>query len=180
MDEALSVDCEAKLDHFVQLRLLLFQLADVQTKRTKLFINHRDNCRVLVGCWIKVLEQLGLGFVADQVPQQLLHLIPLVFLVGIGELLVPLLDCCIVLGKLVASLQDRVDILKQVALFIDDFALLQVVLLDADSVPALLDLLRRQVLVFWVDLPGLELLQELLLTYEVVEQGQLLVDFVYF
>ena len=32
VDEALGIDCEAKLDHFVQLRLLLLQFVDVETK----------------------------------------------------------------------------------------------------------------------------------------------------
>ena len=45
---------------------------------------------------------------------------------------------------------------------------------------ALLDLLRGEMREFRVDLPSFELLEELLLAYEVVEQSQLLVDFVYF
>ena len=32
VDEALGIDCEAELDHFVQLRLLLLQFVDVETK----------------------------------------------------------------------------------------------------------------------------------------------------
>ena len=127
-----------------------------------------------------MLEQLGLRFVSNQVPQQLLHLIPLVLFIRVGELLVSLLDGGIVLGQLVASLQDGVDVLEQVALFVDDFALLKVVLLHTDSVSALLDLLRGEMREFRVDLPGCKLLEELLLAYEIVEQGQLLVDFVYF
>ena len=95
-------------------------------------------------------------------------------------MLVPLLDSGIVLSQLVASLQDGVDVLEQVALFVNNFALLEVVLLDTDSVSALLDLLRGEMREFRVDLPSFELLEELLLAYEVVEQSQLLVDFVYF
>ena len=127
-----------------------------------------------------MLEQLGLRFVSNQVPEQLLHLIPLVLFIRVGELLVPLLDSGVVLSQLVASLQDGVDVLEQVALFVNDLALLEVVLLDTDSVPALLDLLRGEMREVWVDLPSFELLEELLLADEVVEQGQLLVDFVYF
>ena len=127
-----------------------------------------------------MLEQLGLRFVANQVPEQLLHLIPLVLFIRVGELLVSLLDSGIVLSQLVASLQDGVDVLEQVALFVDNFALLKVVLLDTDSVSALLDLLRGEMREVRVDLPSFELLEELLLAYEIVEQGQLLVDFVYF
>ena len=127
-----------------------------------------------------MLEQLGLRFVTNQVPKQLLHLIPLVLFIRVGELLVSLLDSGIVLSQLVASLQDGVDVLEQVALFVDDLALLEVVLLDTDSVSALLDLLRGEMREVRVDLPSFELLEELLLADEVVEQGQLLVDFVYF
>ena len=127
-----------------------------------------------------MLEQLGLRFVSNQVPEQLLHLIPLVLFIRVGELLVPLLDSGVVLSQLVASLQDGVDVLEQVALFVNDLALLEVVLLDTDSVPALLDLLRGEMREVRVDLPSFELLEELLLADEVVEQGQLLVDFVYF
>ena len=134
----------------------------------------------MVADWVKVLEQLGLRLVTDQVPKQLLHLIPLVLFIRVGELLVPLLDSGIVLSQLVASLQDGVDVLEQVALFVNDLALLEVVLLDTDSVPALLDLLRGEMREVRVDLPSFELLEELLLADEVVEQGQLLVDFVYF
>ena len=67
-----------------------------------------------------MLEQLGLCFVSNQIPKQLLHLIPLVLLIRVGELLVPLLDSGVVLSQLVASLQDGVDVLEQVALFVNN------------------------------------------------------------
>ena len=56
VDEALGIDCEAELDHFVQFRLLLLQFADVETKRTELFVDHIDNFRVLIADRVEVLE----------------------------------------------------------------------------------------------------------------------------
>lgn len=94
--------------------------------------------------------------------------------------MVPLLYCGIILSELITRFKNSIYVLKQIALLIDYFALLQVLLLDAHPLSTLLNLFRCEVLELWVDLSDVKLLEELLFANEIIEKGQLRVDFIYF